>query len=226
MIACAPRYVKEESGGSQRWGHGKCFTLTSDLRHSATWDPCQGRPKNRAHEQWGYCQAGISALLTSDDSSDTSQQEDTSTVALIGAPGPYTWRGTVFALTVDGDFLTRDKTHYHTPVRASQAAPVDKYSYLGMALAAGNFLPPHSACGKRSVYAAGAPRAGDTGKVHLLSTYREGHNGMSTINKENKNLHFIYFWRNTSWARSSIRFKLASHKWAAQKLFWLWRSSG
>ena len=72
----------------------------------------------RAHEQWGYCQAGTSALLTDDN------------MALIGAPGPFTWRGTVFAVSVEEDFLFRDKTHYHTPVKEGNA-PVDKYSYLG-----------------------------------------------------------------------------------------------
>ena len=72
----------------------------------------------RAHEQWGYCQAGTSALLTEDN------------MALIGAPGPFTWRGTVFAVSVEEDFLFRDKTHYHTPVKEGNA-PVDKYSYLG-----------------------------------------------------------------------------------------------
>ena len=51
-------------------------------------------------------------------------------MALIGAPGPFTWRGTVFAVSVEEDFLFRDKTHYHTPVKEGNA-PVDKYSYLG-----------------------------------------------------------------------------------------------
>ncbi len=65
VITCAPRFVKEESDGAHRWGHGKCFTLSSSgsssgssgsLRHSETWDPCEGRSKSRAHEEWGYCQ--------------------------------------------------------------------------------------------------------------------------------------------------------------------------
>ncbi len=47
MITCAPRFVKEESGGSHRWGHGKCFTLQQDLTHADTWDPCEGRAKNK-----------------------------------------------------------------------------------------------------------------------------------------------------------------------------------
>ena len=45
VIVCAHRYVKNET--DQRWGHGQCFTLTQDLRHSATWDPCEGRLKQR-----------------------------------------------------------------------------------------------------------------------------------------------------------------------------------
>ena len=42
---------------------------------------------SRAHEEWGYCQAGTSAILLADKT------------ALIGTPGPYTWRGTVFAVS-------------------------------------------------------------------------------------------------------------------------------
>ena len=44
---------------------------------------------SRAHEEWGYCQAGTSAILLADKT------------ALIGTPGPYTWRGTVFAVSTD-----------------------------------------------------------------------------------------------------------------------------
>ena len=52
----------------------------------------------RAHEQWGYCQAGTSAILLADKT------------ALIGTPGPYTWRGTVFAVsTSDVSFIYNAK---------------------------------------------------------------------------------------------------------------------
>ncbi len=97
----------------------------------------------------------MSALLTADET------------ALIGSPGPFTWRGTVFAVSVAEDFLFRDKTHYHIPVRPSDS-PVDKYAYLGMAVEAGNFLPEHQSCGQHLTYAAGAPRAADNGKVVLF----------------------------------------------------------
>lgn len=72
----------------------------------------------RAHEQYGYCQAGTSGLLLSDDT------------ALIGTPGPYTWRGTVYMFSVADDYLDRDKNLYYSPMEDSKT-PVDKYSYLG-----------------------------------------------------------------------------------------------
>ena len=75
----------------------------------------------RAHEQFGYCQAGTSGMLLDDDT------------ALIGTPGPYTWRGTMFAVSVSDDFLHRDKTLYYGPLTQDHS-PVDKYSYLGMAI--------------------------------------------------------------------------------------------
>ncbi len=57
-----------------------------------------------------------------------------------------------------------------------------------------------------------------------LLTYREGHNGVSTVNKENKNLQFtVYVFLETQdqtwWARSSARSKLASHLLVAQCSF-------
>lgn len=71
----------------------------------------------RAHEQFGYCQAGTSAVLTSEDR------------VVIGTPGPYTWRGTLYLFTVSDEFLTRDNNVYNAPMQDS--SPVNKYSYLG-----------------------------------------------------------------------------------------------
>lgn len=48
---------------------------------------------------------------------------------LLGTPGPFTWRGTMFVITVGGDYLSRDKNHYYSP--HERDAPVEKYSYLG-----------------------------------------------------------------------------------------------
>lgn len=71
----------------------------------------------RAHEQFGYCQAGTSGVLTSEDR------------VVIGTPGPHTWRGTLYLFTISDDFLNRDNTVYNAPMQDS--SPVSKYSYLG-----------------------------------------------------------------------------------------------
>lgn len=71
----------------------------------------------RLHQQFGFCQVGTSASFVGEE------------FALMGAPGPYTWRGTVFGQVVIGEFLTKDKTIYHGPL--SDTEIIEKYSYLG-----------------------------------------------------------------------------------------------
>lgn len=73
----------------------------------------------RAHEDYGYCQAGTSGALFDDDT------------MVLGTPGPYTWRGTVYVTSFEPDYLKRDKMHYYGP-HTELTSPVDKYSYLGM----------------------------------------------------------------------------------------------
>ena len=65
------------------------------------------------------------------------------------------------------DFLFRDKTIYHSPVQ-DKHSPVDKYSYLGMAVTSGNFLPTSKNCGEVLSYAVGAPRSNGTGQVVIF----------------------------------------------------------
>ncbi|XP_054286091.1 integrin alpha-PS1-like isoform X2 [Macrosteles quadrilineatus] len=149
VIVCAHRYIRK--GEDFQYGQGLCYTLTQRLDFDESWEPCKGRPVQLAHEQYGYCQAGTSGLLLSDDS------------ALIGTPGPYTWRGTVFVFNVSEDYLNRDKNFYYGPVLENDA-PVDKYSYLGMSVTAGHFLSDDE-----MVYAAGAPRSKGTGEVVLYT---------------------------------------------------------
>ena len=56
---------------------------------------------------------------------------------------------------------------YHSPVQGKDS-PVDKYSYLGMAVTAGNFLPSSRNCGEFLSYAVGAPRSNGTGQVVIF----------------------------------------------------------
>ncbi|XP_075535810.1 integrin alpha-PS1-like isoform X1 [Dermacentor variabilis] len=142
VLACAHRYVNK--GDSYRWGRGICYTLSQFLDLHRAWEPCENRPVDKAHEQFGFCQAGTSGVISED-----------STIVL-GAPGPYTWKGTVFTITVQRTL--RDWAWSVSPF-LDEEAPVEKYSYLGMSVTSGKFF-------KNSMqYVAGAPRSNGTGKV-------------------------------------------------------------
>lgn len=80
---------------------------------------------------------------------------------VIGTPGPHTWKGNLFVFTTDDNYLERDSTIYYAPMQ--DASPVNKYSYLGMSVTAGNYF------GEGLAYAAGAPHSNGTGQVVLLT---------------------------------------------------------
>ncbi|XP_066588057.1 integrin alpha-PS1 isoform X2 [Prorops nasuta] len=147
VMVCAHRHIVKSV--DSRWGQGQCYILTQDLKYQDLKKPCSGKPTNKAHEQFGYCQAGTSGVLTSEDR------------VVIGTPGPHTWRGTLYIFTVSDEFLTQDNTVYSAPMQ--DASPVNKYSYLGMSVAVGNFF------GSELSYAAGAPRSNGTGQVIILT---------------------------------------------------------
>ncbi|CAG0879816.1 unnamed protein product [Darwinula stevensoni] len=147
VMVCAHRYVVKSDPNS-RWGQGLCYTLKQDLAWDQAWQPCQGESMYKAHEEYGYCQAGTSGFVTRDD------------LVLIGTPGPYTWRGTVFAHNISDDYFDRDKTKYLIPVEEGKS-PVEKYSYLGFSVSSGKFFPGKNA----ETYVAGAPRSQTTGEV-------------------------------------------------------------
>lgn len=128
-MVCAHRYIVKD--GESQHGQGLCYVLTNDLKFDETYEPCKGRPVARPHEEYGYCQVGTSGALLDDGT------------MILGSPGPYTWRGTLFVISVDGEYLKRDKKHYYGPhmdhdppikdqgPHMNQTSPVDKYSYLG-----------------------------------------------------------------------------------------------
>lgn len=74
----------------------------------------------RAHEQYGFCQAGTSSAIFDD-------------ILVMGSPGPMAWIGAVFVVGVSDDYFSRDKVTYQSPV-TEPTAPVNKYSYLGRLL--------------------------------------------------------------------------------------------
>lgn len=72
----------------------------------------------REHEEYGFCQVGTSSTLLDDET------------LILGSPGPYAWRGTIFAQDMSDDMFVRDNVVYSAPV-TDGASPVEKYSYLG-----------------------------------------------------------------------------------------------
>ncbi|XP_003246766.1 integrin alpha-PS1 isoform X2 [Acyrthosiphon pisum] len=160
VMVCAHRYINR--GDEYQWGQGLCYTLTQNLDFVECWEPCKGRETEKGQAQFGYCQAGTSGMLLSDDT------------VVIGSPGSYNWKGNVFTVSVSDDFLHRDKTCYYSPVRDNEVSPVDSHSYLGMSTTADYLFGRHN----DMVYAAGAPRANGTGQVVLFTKLRPSVNLM------------------------------------------------
>lgn len=133
-------------GSDYVWGQGICYSLTQYLDYIRAWEPCFNRPVAAAHEEYGYCQAGTSIDISPDND------------IVIGTPGPYTWRGTIFTNSIRFG-IRDDKSWYSGPLIDSKS-PVDKYSYLGMSVTSGRF-----GTGDNVSYVAGAPRSAGTGQV-------------------------------------------------------------
>ncbi|XP_068633179.1 integrin alpha-PS1-like isoform X2 [Battus philenor] len=147
-VVCAHRYIRKS--GESQFGQGLCYTLSNDLQLLDSWEPCRGRSVIKEHEEFGFCQVGTSSSLLDDDT------------LLIGSPGPYTWRGTIFTHDTNDDLLERDMSFYMAPVEDG-LSPVEKYSYLGMSVTGAGFFNSVPS------YAAGAPRSRGTGQVVIFS---------------------------------------------------------
>ncbi|XP_017090583.2 integrin alpha-PS1 isoform X1 [Drosophila bipectinata] len=147
VLVCAHRYMYII--GENRYGQGLCYLLTNDLQFEEVYEPCKGRAVQRQHEDYGLCQAGTSAALLEDDT------------MVLGSPGPFTWRGSIWVTQVGGEYLQRDKTTYYSD-HSDSTSPVDKYSYLGMSVTGGRFFGGMS-------YVAGAPRSMGHGQVVIFN---------------------------------------------------------
>ncbi|XP_023169048.1 integrin alpha-PS1 [Drosophila hydei] len=147
VLVCAHRYVTIQR--ENRYGQGLCYVLTNDLQFDEVYEPCKGRPTQRQHEDYGFCQVGTSGALLDDNT------------MVLGTPGPFTWRGAIFVTEVGGEYLQRDKNMYYSD-HSDASSPVDKYSYLGMAVTGGRYF------GEKMSYAAGAPRSNGHGQVVIF----------------------------------------------------------
>ncbi|XP_058487553.1 integrin alpha-7 isoform X2 [Solea solea] len=133
---------------------GRCYVLSEDLTErddldGGEWKFCEGRPQG--HEQFGFCQQGLSVSFTPDNN-----------FILFGAPGTYNWKGLLFMANPVEDALL-----YKTLEPSSRPTPFEDVahnSYLGFSV--------DSALGIMALgeltFVAGAPRANHTGAVVLL----------------------------------------------------------
>ncbi|KAF2351324.1 Integrin alpha-2 [Trinorchestia longiramus] len=152
VLVCAHRYMQR--GPGFQWGFGLCYLLNQNLDVTDSMEPCRGKAVAKGHEQYGFCQAGMSGLILEDE-------------VVLGLPGPYTWRGTVHTSNISNNFFFRDKTQYFGPVTENDS-PVDKYSYLGYSVTTGHFF------GDYVSYVGGAPRSNGTGQVVFFSRAKIG----------------------------------------------------
>uniref|UniRef100_A0A8C4SSR8 Integrin subunit alpha 7 n=1 Tax=Erpetoichthys calabaricus TaxID=27687 RepID=A0A8C4SSR8_ERPCA len=161
VVTCAHLYelrqrVKRPS--ETRDPIGRCYVLSDDLSvrddlDGGEWKFCEGRPQG--HEQFGFCQQGISAGFTPDHS-----------YILFGAPGTYNWKGNRKQswtlprnMFDDGPYEVADEN-----LRNSSLIPVPSHSYLGFSVDSAQGIT-----GRRVLsFVAGAPRANHTGAVVLL----------------------------------------------------------
>ncbi|KAK7477071.1 hypothetical protein BaRGS_00031657 [Batillaria attramentaria] len=150
VVTCAHRYIRDNAG------IGICHTLLQTLDYQSPWFPCLGKSHTNFLEDFGLCQAGMSATLGQDES------------MLIGAPGSIFWRGVVFQVNVTEEFGA-DRTQYNTPFPVNpneegadeaQLPPSDKYSYLGYSVATGRFD-----ASRNLYFVSGAPRSHNKGEV-------------------------------------------------------------
>uniref|UniRef100_A0A3Q1BEE9 Integrin alpha-2 domain-containing protein n=1 Tax=Amphiprion ocellaris TaxID=80972 RepID=A0A3Q1BEE9_AMPOC len=111
---------------------GRCYVLSEDLTErddldGGEWKFCEGRPQG--HEQFGFCQQGLSVSFTPDNN-----------FILFGAPGTYNWKGEMrvqlFNQTLlnlgyydDGPYEVADQKQLN-----AQLIPLPYHSYLGFSV--------------------------------------------------------------------------------------------
>ncbi|XP_047204230.1 integrin alpha-7 isoform X2 [Girardinichthys multiradiatus] len=130
---------------------GRCYVLSDDLTRrddldGGEWKFCEGRPQG--HEQFGFCQQGLSVSFTPDRN-----------FILFGAPGTYNWKGLLFMASAVEDALLYKTLEPSTPFE-----DVAHNSYLGFSVDSAKGIMNL----EELTFVAGAPRANHTGAVVLL----------------------------------------------------------
>uniref|UniRef100_A0A8C8CGA7 Integrin alpha-2 domain-containing protein n=1 Tax=Oncorhynchus tshawytscha TaxID=74940 RepID=A0A8C8CGA7_ONCTS len=132
VVTCAHLYELRQRVGlpsETRDPIGRCYVLSEDLTErddldGGEWKFCEGRPQG--HEQFGFCQQGLSAAFTPDNN-----------FIMFGAPGTYNWKGEMRVQLLnqtlldlgfydDGPYEVADEKQLN-----AQLIPVPYHSYLG-----------------------------------------------------------------------------------------------
>ncbi|CAB1353244.1 unnamed protein product, partial [Coregonus sp. 'balchen'] len=132
VVTCAHLYELRHRVGlpsETRDPIGRCYVLSEDLTErddldGGEWKFCEGRPQG--HEQFGFCQQGMSAAFTPDNQ-----------YIMFGAPGTYNWKGEMRVQLLnqtlldlgfydDGPYEVADEKQLN-----AQLIPVPSHSYLG-----------------------------------------------------------------------------------------------
>uniref|UniRef100_A0A8C7CXV0 Integrin subunit alpha 7 n=1 Tax=Oncorhynchus kisutch TaxID=8019 RepID=A0A8C7CXV0_ONCKI len=165
VVTCAHLYELRQRVGlpsETRDPIGRCYVLSEDLTErddldGGEWKFCEGRPQG--HEQFGFCQQGLSAAFTPDNQ-----------FIMFGAPGTYNWKGTMRVQLLnqtlldlgfydDGPYEVADERQLN-----AQLIPVPYHSYLGFSVDSAQGIMSRG----ELTFVAGAPRANHTGAVVLL----------------------------------------------------------
>ncbi|XP_070967969.1 integrin alpha-7-like [Oncorhynchus clarkii lewisi] len=165
VVTCAHLYELRQRVGlpsETRDPIGRCYVLSEDLTErddldGGEWKFCEGRPQG--HEQFGFCQQGLSAAFTPDNN-----------FIMFGAPGTYNWKGEMRVQLLnqtlldlgfydDGPYEVADEKQLN-----AQLIPVPYHSYLGFSVDSANDITSRG----ELTFVAGAPRANHTGAVVLL----------------------------------------------------------
>uniref|UniRef100_A0A673ZEP1 Integrin subunit alpha 7 n=1 Tax=Salmo trutta TaxID=8032 RepID=A0A673ZEP1_SALTR len=165
VVTCAHLYELRQRVGlplETRDPIGRCYVLSEDLTErddldGGEWKFCEGR--SQGHEQFGFCQQGLSAAFTPDNQ-----------FIMFGAPGTYNWKGTMRVQLLnqtlldlgfydDGPYEVADEKQMN-----AQLIPVPYHSYLGFSVDSAKGIMSRG----ELTFVAGAPRANHTGAVVLL----------------------------------------------------------
>ncbi|CAL1533682.1 unnamed protein product [Lymnaea stagnalis] len=159
VVACAHRYIKDKSAP------GVCFVFPANLQDPVDqYRPCEKQSHTRFMEDFGLCQAGMSAAVGQDDA------------LIMGAPGSLIWQGAMFLTNITdelGASTTEIVSPYFGDVQAKaenkQVSPTGPYALNGYSVTMGRFDSS-----KVLYYVTGSPKSNNKGEIVFFKQHPKG----------------------------------------------------